>query len=169
LPEPEQPKLIIDTDWKSQAQAEKDRLEQAAASKRPQPAPGAPAGDAEPAPGDDKIRLEDVIALLATQALSYLGYFPDPRSGQTVVSLEYARLHIDMLAILEEKTKGNLSETEQAAMTRTLSELRMAFVETQGAVTKAVQEGRIRPVSPGGAGRGSSGGVSPGPGPVSPG
>jgi hypothetical protein len=145
---PDEPKLIIDTDWKSQAQAEKDRLEQASTAKKPRPAvPG------EPAPGgpDEKVRFEDMVALLASQALSYLGYFPDPRTGQAVVSLEYAKLHIDMLTILEEKTKGNLSETEAAALTRTVSELRMAFVETQAAVAKAVQEGRIKPRAAGGA------------------
>lgn len=143
----DEPKLIIDTDWKSQAQAEKDRLEQAAAAKKPKAGPGVPGGQA--GPEDEKVRFEDVVALLASQSLSYLGYFPDPRTGQAVVSLEYAKLHIDMLGIIEEKTKGNLSEAESTALTRTVSELRMAFVEVQSAVAKAVQEGRIKPRSAG--------------------
>ncbi|MFO0831736.1 MAG: DUF1844 domain-containing protein [Phycisphaerales bacterium] len=162
---PDEPKLIIDTDWKSQAQAEKDRLEQAAAAKKPRPA--AP-GEAPAGPDDEKVRFEDMVALLASQALSYLGYFPDPRTGQAVVSLEYAKLHIDMLGVLEEKTKGNLTEAEAAAMTRTVSELRMAFVEVQAAVSKAVQEGRIKPRAVGGVG-GVGGPGGPAGGPVGPG
>ncbi len=146
---PDEPKLIIDTDWKSQAQAEKDRLEQSAAAKKPKAAAGAAGGEA---PADDKVRFEDMVALLASQALSYLGYFPDPRTGQAVVSLEYAKLHIDMLGVLEEKTKNNLTEAEATALTRTASELRMAFVEVQAAVSKAVQEGRIRPKAAGAGG-----------------
>lgn len=160
----DEPKLIIDTDWKSQAQAEKDRLEQAAVAKKPKAAPGTPGSDG--APEDDKVRFEDVVALLASQSLSYLGYFPDPRTGQAVVSLEYAKLHIDMLGIIEEKTKGNLSEAEATALTRTVSELRMAFVEVQSAVAKAVQEGRIKPRTTGGPGVGgiSGAGLAGGPG-----
>jgi hypothetical protein len=149
---PEEPKLIIDSDWKSQAQAEKERLAKATAPKE-----GGPAG----APGQrEEVRFEDLVTMLATQALSYMGYFPDPRTGQAVVSLEYARLHIDLLEVLEQKTKNNLSAEEQSAITATLSELRMGFVELQQAVAKAVQEGRVRPVSAGGAG----GGLGAGPG-----
>ncbi len=156
---PDEPKLIIDTDWKSQAQAEKDRLDQAAAAKKPKPSV---AGEVPAAGEDEKVRFEDVVALLASQSLSYLGYFPDPRTGQAVVSLEYAKLHIDMLGVMEEKTKGNLTETESAALTRTLSELRMAFVEVQAAVSKAVQEGRIKPRTMGGPGAGGIGSAGPG-------
>ena len=148
---PDEPKLIIDTDWKSQAQAEKDRLDQAAVAKKPKPAPAA-GGPPDGEPGaHEQVRFEDMVALLASQALSYLGYFPDPRTGQAMVSLEYAKLHIDMLGVLEDKTTGNLSEAEATALSKTVSELRLAFVEVQGAVAKAVQEGRIKPRGPGGA------------------
>lgn len=168
MPPPDEPKLIIDSDWKAQAQAEKERLAQKTAPK-PAPAAAAPAeerGEGEGRQPGEPVRFDDLVALLATQALSYMGYFADPRTGQAVVSLEYARLHIDMLGILEEKTKGNLSPEEQAALTRTVGELRMSFVELSKAVAKAVQEGKIRPMSAGGAGAG--GGIS-GPGVSGPG
>src|SRR5262245_36019687 len=159
----EEPKLIIDTDWKSQAQAEKERLTQKTAAAKPAPAPGAaPAGGTPGAEGEPhEVRFEDVVGLLATQALSYLGYFADPQTGQAVVSLEYAKLHVDMLTILEDKTKGNLSEQEQKFLAKTLSQLRMEFVEVSKAVAKAVQEGRIRTVQGPGAGIAGAGGAGP--------
>jgi hypothetical protein len=163
----EEPKLIIDTDWKSQAQAEKERLAQKTAAAKPAAAaPGAPAEGPE-AGGQHEVRFEDVIGLLATQALSYLGYFADPQTGQAVVSLEYAKLHIDMLGILEAKTKGNLSEQEQKFLAKTLSQIRLEFVEVSKAVAKAVQEGRIRPAqAPGAGGLGGTGAGPIGPGPT---
>mgnify|MGYP000367029223 CR=1 FL=1 len=152
----EEPKIIIDTDWKSQAQAEKERLAQksaAAVAAKPvsAPVPGAASADGVP----QEVRFEDLIGLLATQALSYLGYFEDPQTGQAVVSLEYAKLHIDMLSILAEKTKGNLTAAEEQAVSRTLDQLRMNFVGVSKAVAKAVQEGRLKSV-PAGAGPGGA-------------
>ncbi len=168
----EEPKLIIDTDWKSQAQAEKERLAQ-----KSTPAKPAAAADAGAAPGAEgeppEVRFEDVVGLLATQALSYLGYFGDPQTGQAVVSLEYAKLHIDMLVVLEAKTKNNLTEQEQKFLTKTLGQLRMEFVEISKAVSKAVAEGRLKPApAGGGVGGGIVGPGGPGPsarGPIGPG
>jgi len=151
-----EPKLIIDSDWKSQAQAEKERLAAQTASKKPASPAGAAAGGA---PDEDReLGFDDVVGFFATQALSYLGYIPDPYSGKAVVSLEHAKLYIDLLGILEAKTKGNLTETEDANIKKTLSQMRMAFVETGQAVAKAVQEGRIKPQA--------AGGMQPGVGPA---
>lgn len=156
---PDEPKLIIDSDWKSQAQAEKDRLEQAAAAKKAK-APGVPGAEGAQEGEEGPAGFKDLVAMFATQAMSYMGYFPDPRTGQAVVALDYAKINIDMLGILEEKTKGNLNEEEAAFLQRTVGELRMAFVELSKAVAKAVQEGRIKPQQVGGpAGAGGVGGV----------
>ncbi len=163
----DQPKLIIDSDWKSQAQAEKERLEQQAAAKvaakkaplGAMPAAAGPAGEEGEEAEAGPMGFKDIVAMLATQAMSYMGYFPDPRTGQAVVALDYAKLHIDMLCILEEKTKGNLTEEEQAFMTRSVSELRLAFVELSKAVAKAVQEGRIKPQGGPGGGPGGAMGL----------
>lgn len=164
----DEPKLIIDTDWKAQAQAEKERL---AEKSKPSPAPkqagpmGAVAGNPAAAPGADEgefnedgvptgppgeIKFQDLVGLIASQAMQYMGFFPDPQSGQAVVSIEYAKLHIDMLGVLETKTKGNLSEQEQKYLNKVLGQLRMEFVEISKAVMKAMQEGRVRQVGPGG-------------------
>ncbi|HYE61478.1 MAG TPA: DUF1844 domain-containing protein [Phycisphaerales bacterium] len=170
----EEPKLIIDTDWKSQAQAEKERLAQKAAAAAPKaaaPGPGAAAGGAAgQGEGElpQEVGFQDLVGLLATQAMSYLGYYPDPQTGQAMVSLEYAKLHIDMLAVLEEKTKNNLSDQEQKFLTKIVSQLRMDFVEMSKAVAKAVQEGRIKSAGGGGPSimtPGGAGGIVPPPKP----
>lgn len=169
-PPADEPKLIIDSDWKAQAQAEKEKLSAAAKAKAPAaaPAPGATPGD----PAEEKLGFQDLVSMLATQALTYMGAFPDPRTGKAVIALDYAKLYIDMLGILEEKTKGNLNEAEQNVMTRSVSELRVEFVELVKAVDKAVAEGKISPqqiAGPGASPTPGGGIVTPGqsrPGPV---
>lgn len=140
MPDADAPKIIVDSDWKSQAQQEKEKLSQQAAQKQ-----------AEAAEAQGPVGFEDLVGWLGTQALMYLGYFPDPQTGQAVVSLEYAKLYIDMLGVVESKTTGNLSEKEKEGLTKTLSQLRSEFVEVSKAVAKAVQEGRIKPMARGGA------------------
>lgn len=130
----DQPEIIIDHDWKSQAQAEKARLAEESKSREAQAASSGP---------PDQIGFIDLVRMLATQALMYLGAFPDPETGKAVVSLEYARLHIDLMDVLEEKTKGNLSGDEQKMLTGTLHELRTQYVEIAKAIKKASDEGRI--------------------------
>lgn len=157
----EQPKIIIDSDWKAQAQAEKERL--AAASKPATPTPGAaPAGETGEGgrqPGEP-IGFKDLLSLLISQALSAMGAFPDPRTGRAMVALDLAKVYIDMLGVLEEKTKGNLTTDESTLLTRAVSELRMEFVEISREVAKAVQEGRAQTVP-----MSASGGPAGGPGP----
>src|SRR3954469_23362476 len=167
MAEQEGPRIIVDTDWKSQAQAEKERL---AASEKPRPAParpaggtpmgaapapapGAPAQGSEGEPGEQEIpkpSFEELVRMLATQAMLYLGAFPDPETGRRLVSLELAQFNIDMLTMIEDKTKGNLGEAEKQFITRMLYELRMQFAEITKAVAKAVEQGKIAPGGGGG-------------------
>jgi hypothetical protein len=70
-----------------------------------------------------------------------------------MIALDAAKAHIDLLGVVEEKTKGNLSDDEKAMLTGTLHELRLQFVEIVRAVDKAVAEGRL--------GRGAAGAVAP--------
>jgi hypothetical protein len=166
----EEPKLIIDTDWKAQAQAEKEKLAQTVkpaakpvAPGSPNPTPGAaarPAGqgqpDADPDP-NEPASFDELIRMLAMQALTFLGEIPDPQSGQRMFAPEYARRFIDMINILEEKTKGNLSKEEDEGLKGVAADLRMAYVEIGKAVAKAVAEGKIKPQAMGGRGPGSPG------------
>lgn len=67
---------------------------------------------------------------LAHQAFILLGKVEDPYTGETKVNIEGARQTIDTIAILEEKTKGNLTSDEQRLVNEALAGLRMEFVKT---------------------------------------
>lgn len=157
MAEHDAPKLIADDDWKREAQAEKARLAEQQKAKAAAAAPG------EGEEQDGPVGFEDLIKTFASQAMVYLGYIPDPQSGRAVVAPEYARLYIDFLGILEEKTKGNLTEQEDQLLKGMVSELRMAYVEVGKAVAKAVAEGKIKPSE-----AGYSMGSTPPPPPPSP-
>lgn len=130
----DQPKIIIDSDWKSQAQAEKERL----AEKEQHEAAGPGGPDGLP-PAD----FRGLLGSLATQALLYMGAYPDPETGRALVALDYAKHYIDLMGVLEAKTKGNLSPEEQEEMSGVLQELRMRFVQLAGMVEKAQREGTM--------------------------
>jgi len=66
---------------------------------------------------------------LATQALIMLGEVPDPNTQLVSINLEAARQTIDALAIIEEKTKGNLTDNEARLMNEVVAGLRMSYVE----------------------------------------
>ena len=65
---------------------------------------------------------------LATQAMVMMGEVPHPETGQSTENLEAAKQTIDVLGLLEEKTAGNLTETEQKLLAEILASVRMAYV-----------------------------------------
>ena len=135
MAEGEQPKIIIDSDWKAQAQAEKQRLaaeEEKRAAESPRQGRGGQSGMPPP-------DFRTLVGMLATQALMYMGAIPDEQ-GRAMVSLEVASHYIDLLATLEEKTKGNLDEEESEELTGVVQELRARFVQLTGLVEKAERE-----------------------------
>jgi hypothetical protein len=70
-----------------------------------------------------------VLSLASTAAIHF-GDLRDPSSGQTSTpNLEGARQMIDILALLDEKTRGNLTAEERQVLEQVLYELRMRFVE----------------------------------------
>lgn len=76
-----------------------------------------------------KLDFSTLVMSFATTAMISLGKIPDPQTGQTVKDLALARQNIDIISILEEKTRGNLSQDEQSLIKNILYELRLAFVE----------------------------------------
>jgi len=124
--EQDTPKIIIDDDWKAQAQAEKERLtaEQKAAPADEGAAPAAP-GERPPLPDAS---FSTLVTTTASQTLFALGAVPDPQTQKTYVDLDLARYHIDTLRILDEKTAGNLTDEEKALLDSTLYELRTHFM-----------------------------------------
>jgi hypothetical protein len=134
--------LHIDTDWKKQAQEEKKRLaeEQAKRSAPAQPAtaPASPAGPASAAAGRGTAAgarqgretpvasFGTLVQTALTQALFYMGELGS--QAPEGVNLDMAKYQIDTLAVLEEKTKGNLAVEEQRLLDAALYESRMRFV-----------------------------------------
>lgn len=132
----EEPKIIVDSDWKQEAQAEKERLAEADKAADPQQ------------PQLPKPTITELINLLASQAIMSMGQ-RDPQTGQVYIALEMAQFNIDLIGELEAKTKGNLTDEESKLITQVLSELRLVYADTAKAVQQAMKEGNVKPVSPG--------------------
>ena len=79
--------------------------------------------------GELSQRFIEFVMMQAQNAALFLGQIPNPQTGQGEVNLELARMFIDQLAMIQEKTRGNLSSEETAVIRNTLSNLQMAFVE----------------------------------------
>jgi len=157
--EPQKPKIIVDDDWKSQAQAEKKRLAEEiekkqaaeAAAAAASPAGGAAAGagatqaggggtptgaptreaaaEAAQARKLPTASFATHVNSLVTQAFMAMGGMEDPRTKQRHLDLDLAKYHIDTLAVLEEKTKGNLTDDEKRLIDQGLYECRLQYVD----------------------------------------
>jgi hypothetical protein len=66
---------------------------------------------------------------LASTALIHLGVAPHPETGQAQVDLVQARQSLDLLGLLREKTRGNLTPEEEKLFDNLLTDLRLRFVE----------------------------------------
>lgn len=126
----EQPEIQIDDDWKAQAQAERQQLSEELDQ------PGAEEAQPQGMPPAD---FKTLISTMVTQALFAMGAIPDPNTGQRMVHIELAQHHIDMLGVLEEKTKGNLDEEEEKLLSGALHELRMNFLQVQQQVADQIK------------------------------
>lgn len=80
-----------------------------------------------------EINFTTFILSLNSSALVNLGQQADPTTGTTGKNLPVAKQTIDVIAMLEEKTRGNLTGEEQRLLTNVLYELRLLYVkETEG-------------------------------------
>ena len=80
----------------------------------------------EPLP---EINFSTFVISLSTQALMHLGEIADPLSGKVETDVTAAKQMIDILGMLREKAKGNLSSAEERLMEDILFDLRMKYVE----------------------------------------
>ena len=108
----------------------------------PPPPPPPPRAEAPPAPfearpsegehadgAEPRTDFASLVRSLATTAYAALGLLPDPATGARHRDPAAARQMIDWLALLEQKTRGNLSFEESDFLARILYELRLSFVE----------------------------------------
>jgi len=129
----DQKKIIVDEDWKKEAQREKEIL---AAQEKAQKKKGEAERRRGPLP---KGNIAALISMLVTQASFALGLLRVEGQEEKEPDLELARYNVDMLETLEEKTKGNLTEAEQNILKNALSDLRMAYVEIADKVSPQAQ------------------------------
>jgi hypothetical protein len=82
--------------------------------------------------GELSQRFIEFVVMHAQNAALFLGQIPNPRTGEAEVNLDLARMFIDQLAMIQEKTRGNLTSEEAKVLSNALSNLQMAFVEASG-------------------------------------
>ena len=116
----DEPKIIVDSDWKEEARREKERLaeqesQDAAAGPLPEPS------------------FLEIVNMIAMQAAISVGGYQHP-GGETVPpDLAMGKHLIDLLEVLSNKTKGNLTDEEDKALSGVLYEIRMRYVQTSQA------------------------------------
>jgi hypothetical protein len=144
--------ITTDEDWKNRVRAENAAIEQKFHAEEPATAKVAaesptrsasqnsskPAETAPPEPQASRERAElpplpeaslvALLGILSNQAMVALGLIRNPATGKAEKELPIARYFIDLIDVLEQKTKGNLDPDEGAALDETLHTLRMAFV-----------------------------------------
>jgi len=106
---------------------------QSEAAPQPQPSePARPKGAADSRAGrdplDDPASFVSLIMSLASNAAASLGMMPHPVTGETGVDLKTAKHWVDVLGMLEQKTRGNLDAQEAQMLEGLLADLRMQYV-----------------------------------------
>ena len=96
--------------------------------------------------GELSQRFIEFVMMQAQNAALFLGQIPNPQTGKGEVNLELAKMFIDQLAMIQEKTRGNLTTEETGVLRNTLSNLQMAFVE----VSQQTRGGSAPPPAPAG-------------------
>src|SRR5437868_15512330 len=79
--------------------------------------------------GELSQRFIELVMMHAQNAALFLGQIPNPKTGEGEVNLDLARMFIDQLAMIQEKTRGNLTNEESTVLRNTLSNLQMVYVE----------------------------------------
>jgi len=88
---------------------------------------------------DQQLTFTAFVLSLASSAAIHFGDLPDPVGGEPEQNLEGASQMIEILALLEQKTRGNLTAEERQLLEQVLYELRMRFVEAKGAEKRIIE------------------------------
>ena len=126
MADPNNEKKRVDESWKEEARREKERL----ANKEDE----ADAREASGEESDSRGRMPEpsfdlLVLSLTIQSRIALGEIANPVTRKQQVDLEQAKHAIDLLGILEEKTKGNLTDDEKLHLESALYDLRMRYVQ----------------------------------------
>jgi hypothetical protein len=94
--------------------------------------------------GELSQRFIEFVMMHAQNAALFLGQIPNPKTGEGEVNLELAKMFIDQLAMIQEKTRGNLTNEEAAVLRNTISNLQMVYVD----VAQKAPKGVAQPAAP---------------------
>lgn len=117
---------MVEEDWKDKARREKEELERKFREEKVSQQFELP-----PEPTFSRL-----VADMAANALIALGENENPLTGRKEVNLPQAKYVIDILAMLKEKTEGNLSNEESSLLNSLLTDLRLRFVKTRERLLK---------------------------------
>lgn len=126
-------KRRFDSEGKLTSEAEQAEESPQAQAREPEPAPEMEDLGQGAEPPLPEMTFATLVFSLSSSALLHLGHAPHPESGEAKLDLPLAKQTIDLLALLQDKTKGNLDQDEVKLLEGVLYDLRMAYV-------KAVQE-----------------------------
>ncbi|MCC6145901.1 MAG: DUF1844 domain-containing protein [Candidatus Hydrogenedentes bacterium] len=149
----EERKIFIDEDWKAQVQREKEEARRKAeAARQAQETPAAPvtampdAGAAAPPEGADGEELPEgsvflgLVSSLAAQTMYALGASAPQGAKEVMVDLDFAQYNLEILAMLKEKTAGNLTDEENTHLNTALAELQRLYMS----LVQQLQEQTLR-------------------------
>jgi hypothetical protein len=88
----------------------------------------------------DKAMFVNLVMMLGTSAMQQLGKLVNPATRKAEVDLEGAQMTIDMLTMLQAKTKGNLSREEERVINELVASLQMNYVQTASATPSPAEE-----------------------------
>jgi hypothetical protein len=117
------------------SEEEKAKIREEEASQKAVPEAQEAAGEAGAAPGEvplPELTFSTFIFSLGSSAFTHLGAIPDPQTGQTQKDLILAKQTIDLLGLLREKTRNNLTAEEENLFDSLLYDLRMTYVQERG-------------------------------------
>jgi len=117
-------------------QPEKEEQAQEPASTVPPQPQAAPPTEPEPVEGEASERFAMLVSYLSTTAMFQLGLLPGPGGEYIPADLANGSRTIDLLEVLQEKTRGNLTSQESKLLEDVLYELRMTFLEVQKRANK---------------------------------
>jgi|SRR5437870_7992086 len=98
--------------------------------------------------GELSQRFIEFVMMHAQNAALFLGQIPNPKTGEGEVNLELAKMFIDQLAMIQEKTRGNLSNEESTVLRNTLSNLQMVYVEVAQQAPRGAAQAKTSAAEP---------------------
>lgn len=116
-------KIIIDEDWKEKVRREKEEADRKAAE-----SPGAAAADTADEQALPEPTFSTLLNTLSMQAMMSLGVIAPPDAQQVYIDLDQAKFSIDLITMLRDKTKGNLTPGEEGEITAVIADLQNVYV-----------------------------------------